>query len=470
MAEYESKGAQIEGQWVADRLRDWRQLTTDQERDNILAQYREEMRLLGNVLQGNSISQESETLLSQYGIQYDGSVMARTSVIAQLSQHQNLVNWMVLDEGFTYLEALNPDERRRMIRALELKSRFYCSRGYDKIAGHLDQVATHMDQINANERVYHDVTITDSDDAYLMTRMGALHPDMLNCFNPNGNPVFTQFVVNALGSKNMRLVVAREAGRIVAAAMMKVKQLPDGTPALFLERGVYRRGYNFRQEMLNHVAQKAMTMSPQPAVIGETRDSGSGEIVDVLGVGAYSSNEYVEAVFGLRDPNAVRHKGKRYVPASAVERSDAMQLSLQGLGDVTQEFVGIGTSNKSQARYLEELQEHGVRVVVDVRAAPRSRFQPHFNQNRMQEWLSDAGIEYQWLGELLGNPKDVAGQRTLAGFQSYMQTEEYERGITRLLEIIHQARGSVAITCAEGRESDCHRQFIIADLRRRLEI
>jgi hypothetical protein len=34
--------------------------------------------------------------------------------------------------------------------------------------------------------------------------MGALHPEMINCFNPNGNPTFNQHVVAALCPKNMK--------------------------------------------------------------------------------------------------------------------------------------------------------------------------------------------------------------------------------------------------------------------------
>jgi uncharacterized protein (DUF488 family) len=86
----------------------------------------------------------------------------------------------------------------------------------------------------------------------------------------------------------------------------------------------------------------------------------------------------------------------------------------------------------------------------------------------MEASLAQAGIQYIWLGETLGNPKDKKGERTLEGFKRYMGTKSYEEGIARLIEIVKANPDAVAITCSEGAQSGCHRQFILEDLRKRL--
>jgi len=107
-------------------------------------------------------------------------------------------------------------------------------------------------------------------------------------FNPNGNPVFSQFVVGAMGSPNMKLLVVRnESGEPVAVAMSKIKRLEDGTPVLFLERGLYRGSYDYREQMLELLRQKAKKLNPKPRVMDETFGKGfDGNIilvtVDVL--------------------------------------------------------------------------------------------------------------------------------------------------------------------------------------------
>lgn len=93
---------------------------------------------------------------------------------------------------------------------------------------------------------------------------------------------------------------------------------------------------------------------------------------------------------------------------------------------------------------------------------------PDFNRDRLAAALGRADITYVWLGETLGNPKDASGQRTLAGFEAIMKEERYEEGMARLLALVRSAKGGMALTCAEASEVDCHRKFILQDLRERL--
>lgn len=150
----------------------------------------------------------------------------------------------------------------------------------------------------------------------------------------------------------------------------------------------------------------------------------------------------------------MRHRGR------VVER-EAVSLVF------TQPY-GIGTSNKTIEAYLAELKEEGVTVVVDVRENPFSRFRPHFNRPRFQAALEAAGIKYIWMGNTLGNPKSPEGERSLQRFRDHhMQTGAYQLGIDRLLTLVGEVQGRIAVTCAEGNEDNCHRKFILEDLRER---
>jgi uncharacterized protein (DUF488 family) len=102
------------------------------------------------------------------------------------------------------------------------------------------------------------------------------------------------------------------------------------------------------------------------------------------------------------------------------------------------------------------LEEHGIEVLVDVRRFPTSKVE-HFKRETMEQWLSERGIEYVWLGEELGGYRH-------GGYEAYMETEEFKEGMKRLLEIARQKRACVM--CMEPNPKYCHRRFISAHLER----
>ncbi len=106
----------------------------------------------------------------------------------------------------------------------------------------------------------------------------------------------------------------------------------------------------------------------------------------------------------------------------------------------------IGHSNQAAERFVGLLQQHGVRLLVDVRSAPASRFAPQFSRAALMRSLQDAGIEYRWFGQTLGG-KPRAPERVFDG------------GISELLE----AAGHLptAIMCAERDPRMCHRTHLV---------
>lgn len=115
----------------------------------------------------------------------------------------------------------------------------------------------------------------------------------------------------------------------------------------------------------------------------------------------------------------------------------------------------LGTSTRSLEEFVGLLRSHGIRMAVDVRRFPTSRF-PHFKREALEEGLRREGIGYLWLGNLLG------GYRK-GGYEAYMATEAFERGLSQLKALAEQ--GPTAIFCSERFPWRCHRRFIGKRLR-----
>ena len=99
------------------------------------------------------------------------------------------------------------------------------------------------------------------------------------------------------------------------------------------------------------------------------------------------------------------------------------------------------------------LADAGVTVLVDVRAVPRSRLYPHFNERFLRETLP---VRYLWPGQLLAgkNPARIP-------------PEAFAAGIEELLELARTE--TVCIMCSErsptptrSRPGGCHRWTTIA--------
>ncbi len=111
------------------------------------------------------------------------------------------------------------------------------------------------------------------------------------------------------------------------------------------------------------------------------------------------------------------------------------------------------------------LEHHHVDTVVDVRTVPASRRMPHFTKAALERSLAEHGIRYLHMPELGGlrKPKPDSinlGWRNVSfrGYADYMQTEEFRRGIDRLMALGADRR--LVIMCAEAVPWRCHRSLI----------
>jgi uncharacterized protein (DUF488 family) len=126
----------------------------------------------------------------------------------------------------------------------------------------------------------------------------------------------------------------------------------------------------------------------------------------------------------------------------------------------------IGHSTRGINDFISALKANGIRLVADVRTLPGSKRYPQFNRETLADSLGKAGIRYEHLPELGGRRKPRKDSRNMAwrnasfrGYADYMETEEFQKGMERLLHLANEA-GPTAIMCAEAVWWRCHRALI----------
>jgi uncharacterized protein (DUF488 family) len=125
----------------------------------------------------------------------------------------------------------------------------------------------------------------------------------------------------------------------------------------------------------------------------------------------------------------------------------------------------IGHSTRSLESFIQVLQAHGVKHVVDVRTVPRSRRNPQFNREPLPEGLSKVKIRYTHLQKLGGlrppradSPNTGWRNSSFRGFADYMQTRDFAAGLAKLMKLA--SRTQIAVRCAEAVPWRCHRSLI----------
>ncbi|MBN2255234.1 MAG: DUF488 domain-containing protein, partial [Deltaproteobacteria bacterium] len=114
----------------------------------------------------------------------------------------------------------------------------------------------------------------------------------------------------------------------------------------------------------------------------------------------------------------------------------------------------IGTSNRPSLEFINILIRYGIQILVDVRRFPSSRF-PWFKREKLAAACRNGGIDYRWMGDLLGAFRKEA-------YEQYCQTEAFRKGV-ECLEELAETR-TIALCCAERLPWKCHRRFIAREL------
>ena len=133
----------------------------------------------------------------------------------------------------------------------------------------------------------------------------------------------------------------------------------------------------------------------------------------------------------------------------------------------------IGHSTRTVDEFVSLLKENEIKLLADVRAWPGSKRYPQFNKEALAESLTAHEISYEHFPELGGKRKANPDSRNTAwrnasfrGYADYMETEQFQKGIERLLEVAEEM-GPTAIMCAEAVWWRCHRSLIADHLKAR---
>jgi uncharacterized protein (DUF488 family) len=137
----------------------------------------------------------------------------------------------------------------------------------------------------------------------------------------------------------------------------------------------------------------------------------------------------------------------------------------------------IGHSTQTIDSFISLLEENGIKLLADVRLLPGSKRYPQFNKEALAESLYVHGIRYEHFPELGGRRKPKPDSRnttwrnaSFRGYADYMETEEFKKGVERLLDFVRHGTNPserrtreterAAIMCAEAVWWRCHRALI----------
>ena len=127
----------------------------------------------------------------------------------------------------------------------------------------------------------------------------------------------------------------------------------------------------------------------------------------------------------------------------------------------------IGHSNHPSDRFIDLLEQHGIKALVDIRRIPSSRRNPQFNRPSLEATLEENEICYHWLEPLGGHrkadhdhesPNYGLKEEAFRNYADYMLTPEFQHAANKLRD--NAADKSTAIMCAEASHLQCHRRLV----------
>jgi uncharacterized protein (DUF488 family) len=125
----------------------------------------------------------------------------------------------------------------------------------------------------------------------------------------------------------------------------------------------------------------------------------------------------------------------------------------------------IGHSSRNLDDFLELIDRFKIQLLLDIRTIPRSRHVPQFNSDSLERALQNHGVGYRHVKRLGGLRKPAhdspnMGWRHLSfrGFADYMQTAEFKKGLSELLDLASEK--TLVVMCAEAVPWRCHRSLI----------
>ena len=130
----------------------------------------------------------------------------------------------------------------------------------------------------------------------------------------------------------------------------------------------------------------------------------------------------------------------------------------------TKRLFTIGYEQTPSKAVLDELEQAGVKLLVDVRAVASSR-RPGFSKNQLAAGLDERGIAYVHLAAL-GTPKEGrlaarSGQYDVLQkiYAKHLKTPQAREELDELSALVKKV-GPVCLLCYERDHRHCHRRWI----------
>jgi uncharacterized protein (DUF488 family) len=131
----------------------------------------------------------------------------------------------------------------------------------------------------------------------------------------------------------------------------------------------------------------------------------------------------------------------------------------------------IGYQQTPPKAVLDELENAGVKLLVDVRAVAASR-RPGFSKKQLSAGLNERGIGYLHFRDL-GTPTEgrlaarAGDQKALTAiYARHLKTPQAKQEMAELAGLVDKA-GPVCILCYERDHRECHRRFIAETIEER---
>lgn len=144
-----------------------------------------------------------------------------------------------------------------------------------------------------------------------------------------------------------------------------------------------------------------------------------------------------------------------------VVRRDGARTSMMPVSSAL--LITIGYGRRSIDEVMGLLTRHGVRLVVDVRSMPWSRYQPDFSRDALKDCLGEHNVAYLFLGEELGGRPvevDCYDDEGRVDYEACRRRPSFRRGIDWLRAALAQGQ-RMALLCSESRPQDCHRSKLL---------
>jgi len=125
----------------------------------------------------------------------------------------------------------------------------------------------------------------------------------------------------------------------------------------------------------------------------------------------------------------------------------------------------IGYGGRTIEALLQQMHEHNIHLLADVRSAPYSRYQPSFSRDALARSVRAAGMRYSFLGkELGGRPQDPTcyDSKGHVVYERVRAKSFFREGMARLLDACKNGL-TPCLLCAEVDPSRCHRTAMVGE-------